>query len=791
MLGPRAQATIEPRSKTIGALVRVPDSLPLASVGLQPFVSGFARLRGTADQLVAFADAHPDLPLEVAPPPHLLLDLVGQWTHATAARQADGVDGTGTLVGIADTGIDFTLADFNDPVTGHTRIAWLLDFSVPPPSPPTGPYKDLEAKYGGTVYQGSDLEALAAAGRNDVTLTDTVGHGTHVASIAAGNGGLAGQYVGVAPGASLVIARITRDATDSIASDDLLSGVEFLFDRADAMKLPIAANLSIGSDFGPHDGTMAWEQALAAYVGPAHPGRALFVAAGNSGDITTSPVHANVYVPPGDSRSIAITSEYGGTNAGQGQVQVWVTMRGDADLAVGLDGPDGTWISPVPGDQTGSLTNSSYQASIYNGSSVSQGQIPSGSHSAIVLWAGTWPQGTYSVTLTGHGVADLYVEGSGDAIDYSGGGIGFVDPVREGTINIPGTHPGIIAVGCTMNRAAWTSIAGGAVSVESPLLDARGGYGIDSGTYLTPTSGDVCWFSSAGPTVTGVPKPEISAPGGAVIAAMSQQAGPEVLTSIFNSSDCPPVTDGGVVDDRCMQVDATHAVAAGTSMSSPQAAGTAALLFQKDATLTQDQIVGLLQAGAHAFRTGQPRFEDQGGPGELDVAGSLDALEQEQSPALALPSRTTSWIMPGADELMADGSTPLTAIVELRTADGDRRADLFDPSRLAAVVELDGAMLSALPPMQRRAPGVWFFTLTPPPGLGGHTLTIGANFDGAPIVTPVSIPIATDVWTANYPSQTTGSCRAAGTDRSEKTWWPLTLLALGVVAVRRKRTRVA
>ena len=691
--------------------MRVPGGLAPDSVGLQPFVPGFARLRGTSDELLAFADAHPDLPLEVALPPHLLLDKVGQWTNAVTARLADGVDGTGTLVGIADTGIDFSLADFNDPATGHTRIAWLLDLSASP----VGLYKDLETTYGGAVYQGSDLDALLGTGSVGPTLTDTVGHGTHVASIAAGNGGLAGQYVGIAPHASLIIARVTRDATEAIASDDLLTGVDFLFDRADAMKLPIAANLSIGSDFGPHDGTMAWEQALAAYVGPTHPGRALFVAAGNSGDITSTPVHANVYVPPGDSRSVAITSQYGGTSAGEGQIQVWVTMRGDADLAVGLDGPDGTWISPVPGSQTQSITVGGYQASIYNGAGVSQGQIPSGSNSALVLWAGTWPEGTYSITFTGHGVADLYVEGTGDAIDGNGGGVGFVDGVREGTINIPGTHPALIAVGCTVNRPSWTSIAGGAVGVDSPLLDARGGYGVDAGTYPPLVSGDVCWFSSAGPTVTGVPKPEISAPGGVVIAAMSQWAGPEVSTSIFSNPDCPPVTDGGVVDDRCMQIAATYAVAAGTSMSSPQAAGTAALLFQNDPTLTQDRILGLLQAGAHAFRTGPPRFEDQGGPGELDVLGSLDALEQDQSPSQTLPSKAASWIMPGADELMADGSTPLTCIVELRTTDGTHRADRFDPSRLAAIVELDGQMLSELPPMQRRAPGVWFFTLTPPP----------------------------------------------------------------------------
>ncbi len=67
--------------------------------------------------------------------------------------------------------------------------------------------------------------------------------------------------------------------------------MQFLFDRADFMKKPIAVNLSLGSDFGPHDGTMAWEETLASYVGPGFPGHALVAAAGNSGDITSAPVH--------------------------------------------------------------------------------------------------------------------------------------------------------------------------------------------------------------------------------------------------------------------------------------------------------------------------------------------------------------------------------------------------------------------------------------------------------------------------------------------------------------------
>jgi hypothetical protein len=518
-------------------------------LGLQPLSPGFARLRGTPAALLAFADAHPEFPLEVAPRPHLLLNKVAQTTRAEYARQRYGVTGKGVLIGVADTGADFTLRDFDDPATGDTRIVWLIDFTAPF----AGLYPDLEQQFGdtstippmGAVYAGRDLQQIVGGGGTalesgeleDGILTDNVGHGTHVTSIAAGNGG-GGPYVGIAPDAGIIVARITSDTGSDLSTDYLLAGVAFLYNRADELKMPIAVNLSIGSDFGSHDGLMAWEQSLAAFVGPDNPGRALLVAAGNSGDITSDGVHTSVYVPPGGTRSISIRTLYGGTYCGLGQAQVWVTMRGGAKMSVGLDSPAGTWIEPIGPNASGSYPNHDAgtctspcgpcpaSAEVLNGSSTSMGQIPEGSDSAIVLWGqGDWDAGTYAITLTGEGTADLYIEGSGDAVDDNGNGVAFMNPVREGTVNIPATSPGLIAVGCTVNRSSWTSVDNGLVSVGIAPLDGRGGYALaDTSTYAAPIPGDVCWFSSAGPTVTGVQKPEVSAPGGLVIAAMSGQA---------------------------------------------------------------------------------------------------------------------------------------------------------------------------------------------------------------------------------------------------------------------------
>ena len=318
--------------------------------------------------------------------------------------------------------------------------------------------------------------------------------------------------------------------------------------------------------------------------------------------------------------------------------------------------------------------------------------------------------------------------------------------------------------------------------------------------------GQVCWFSGAGPTVTGVPKPEISAPGAYVVAAMSSEAPPGAVNSIFTDEACP-ANDAGVVDPRCLQVDPTHGVAQGTSMSAPMVTGAIALLFERNPTLTETQIVPILQGGAHYFRAPAydlatdvlVPFEDEGGPGELDILGSFQVMDQMSDPVLTLPSPCASatscksWITLSTDYVLADGSTPTVAIVELRTA-GGTLPDLFEPSRLRPAVTVDGLTLDTPPTLVRRGPGVWFYSLTPPAGFGGQSITFGANFDGVPIVIPRTLSVATDPWTATSPSQATGSgCTAAPSHarppgaRGEAWAWGGCLGVLVVLSRRRTR----
>jgi MYXO-CTERM domain-containing protein len=801
-LGPRAAQALAPSSGQISALVALPKGARAEDYGLESVAKGIGRLRTTPERALAFGLAHPDLHMEVAPPLHTLLDRTGVWVGSAIARRDRGADGRGVMVGVADTGLDVVHPEFRD-AQGRSRVAWLLDLSLQP----LGVYKDLEQKFGikdesgkvtaGAVFDKNMIDTLLTDIANGACKepakkcapSDEIGHGTHVAGIAAATGA-SGRYPGIAPSADVVFVRVTRGRSDGIENDDLVRAVQFMFDRADAAKQPMVVNLSLGSDFGPHDGTFLWEQVIASYVGPDHPGHAVVAAAGNSGSIVETPIHQSVRVTRGATMRVPIKT----AGADAGSVQVWITLRPGADLKIGLDGPDGEWIAPVAeGHQNGKNTDD-YNAGVIFGSGIEGSPIPEGSHGGVVVWTGKWPSGTYDITLEGTGMAELYLQGIGDAALGADREAIFANGVREGTINLPATHPSIIGVGCSVNRPRWTSIAGADVGLRVPVLDGPGGLPAPrrpSGAYefRDLVEGEVCWFSSAGPTATGVPKPEIAAPGALVISALSRGAKPGVRGSVFTNDNCP-ATKSGKEDSRCLQVDDAHGIAVGTSMSSPVVAGVVALLLQKDPTLTQEQIIALLQAGAHRFRS-PASFFDQSGPGEVDAWGALDALDQMHDPKLMLPSLDQSWITLSADYVAADGSTPFTAIVELRTADGQHRADMFEANRLAPVLFVDGKPIEDVPAMQRRGPGVYFFVWKPPPGLGGSRATFGAQFDGQPIVAPRSVPIASDAWNASYPSRAKGSgCSVhASSPGSSGGAGPAALVALGVVGARLTRRR--
>ena len=507
-------------------------SMPLAAL---------AAMRGDAGEL------------SVGPVRFPLLDQSVALIHADTLHIQANLRGQGVAVAIVDTGIDVQHGDFRNS-DGTTRIAWLLDLS----RPATGAHADLEAQFGflhddgmryGAVYDSADLDALLSAQSPELP-TDEVGHGTYVASIAAGNGNAtgagqsAGRFVGVAPEATIIAVRASEVGTDAVTDAAVTAGVAFALDRAQALGQPVVVNLSIGSHFGTHDGGSPLERALAALVPPDTPGRAIVVAAGNDG---LAPIHARVDLASNFAGAIPIMLAAG---APDDLAVVEIAYEGVASVAVQFPGGTTTAFEGL-GESAGFATGEGL-VSIANATDAVDDAPGAPSltpaapvHSAEVIFAGDpdamvlRAAGTYTILVQGSGAVHAYVAEAGTATPPPS----FQSPLASGTVDVPATAAGVISVGAAATPLFVEYLLGGGLAqadVDAPL----GG----------PAS-----FSARGPNRVNEPKPDLLAPGDWVIAAMSAEASPNQPLSIFQFGGA-----GTLVEE-----DGVHAAGRGSSAAAP------------------------------------------------------------------------------------------------------------------------------------------------------------------------------------------------------------------------------
>lgn len=766
-------------SGRIAVKVHTPPGVDPRSLGLLPLAAGVGTIRLFPSEVEEFGKTHPEVSLSVSPPLQPLLDVSSTWTRVGDFRKSTGLGtGKGVVVGVVDTGIDVTHPDFRN-IEGRSRIAWLIEGG----RQPAGLHPELEKQFGCTdpkqvscaVFSNDDIDAMIA-GQLALDLPgDSLGHGTHVTSIAAGNGGImSGQtpvYVGLAPEATLVIASPSSEA--GFQDSDVLIGAQFIDDRAKALGMPAVINLSLGGDFGPHDGSSDLERGLNEIIGDNKPGRAIVAAAGNSGALYQIEgrgpfgIHTEVHVTSGAEVRVPISTP----KAKNGNGFVWVTFHPDDEVSVGLEAPDGTqWVRLVePGDESGYDGNNGTTAAVVNQLVNGKTPITERTNSAVVAFSGAWDKGSFNIILSGHGDAQLWVTGLGDVSPNRSFGLQFEKAVRQGTIAVPAAHPNILAVGCTLNRLEWDPL-----TIEPIQLQSLGGE-------LNPALDSICYFSAAGPTPFGVAKPEISAPGGFIAAAMSVGADPRKGPGgLFDGPGCP---DGA----PCYLVDETHAITSGTSMSSPHVAGAVALLFELDKTLTQQRVTNILQAGAR-FPVGTVRHETQLGAGALDLEGARRSLLDEQA-APQEPSIAKSWWVLSSAYARPDPAWPVWGTVELRSESGEVSTGIAGTQLELSVT--GGVVVS---PLVKVRHGLFRFAVAAERGSGGKTMTIDVRYAGQSIETPRELKIGEDVWRASGEiDATSGGCALpASTTQTAQRSTPLGTafgFAFASVGMLRRRTR--
>lgn len=761
-------------AERLAAIIEAKPGTSFSSLGVSRVSERFGVARASLDELAGLARAHPELRVMWSAPLHPLLDRAAPAIGAPAFRNTTGATGRGVVVGIVDTGLDVTHPDLRE-ADGSTRVDWLIDFS----RSPRGVHPELEDRCttGGlscAVFSGDDLDALIAEGDPRKLPGDFLGHGTHVASLAAGNG-LAeppGKYVGIAPEASLIVARVT-DQSASIADSDVLKAVELVYylagehrQAAGLEPMPVVVNMSLGSDFGPHDGSSPLSKALAAFVGDDQPGRALVVAAGNSGSLLSGVerfpnplgVHTEVRVNRGMSTRVPLVTIHPHASRGtfDASMFVWIGIEPGDDVSVGVDRRSGRWIPPVEPGRARGVEDGDVVVTIVNGTSAEPIGRMGNVEGALVVIEGNWPvDETFAVRLEGPATASLWVQSDGDLGPARGLGALFPAAIKEGTVGIPAAHPEIISVGATLDRVEWTDRVGDRQTIDR--------FGAVEG----PRPGDIAFFTAAGPNADGAIKPDIVAPGAFVVGAMSREADPaDNPLSVFAEGGCEPVAD-------CSVVDARHAVTSGTSMASPIVAGAVALLLERRPELTQSQIRGLLQAGARSVQGGLPV---QRGAGAVDLERTLAALDGADA---RRPSAESAIVV--AQSFARPGDrTPVEALIQLR-----------DDSGLPADASGDGSVSVQITrgrlvdPPERVAPGLWRFAFVASEGTGGAAVELTALVDGSAVATE-RLPVAVDALVVDRGFAARGGCGVAGKAPAAP-WWAVGLALAAATAWRGRR----
>ncbi|MCD6401145.1 MAG: S8 family serine peptidase, partial [Anaerolineales bacterium] len=178
---------------------------------------------------------HPDLTTSVP-----LINADDVWTGY-------GYEGNGVTIAIIDTGIDYThaaLGGSGDPNDYATNDPDIIEAGTFPTVKVIGGYD-----FAGTDYD-ADSNPIPVP---DDDPFDEYGHGTHVASIAAGIGVPGKIGKGVAPAASLYALKVFgKEGSTNLVMDALEWAVDpngdgFVDDHVDVI------NMSLGSDYGPND----------------------------------------------------------------------------------------------------------------------------------------------------------------------------------------------------------------------------------------------------------------------------------------------------------------------------------------------------------------------------------------------------------------------------------------------------------------------------------------------------------------------------------------------------------
>jgi subtilisin family serine protease len=527
------------------------------------------------------------------------------WT--LAGNVFNGTTGAGVIVGIIDTGIDFRHPFFRD-LTNTTRILRIWDQGLlnggpgqaPPPAAlledPTGPTYGVE-------YTDTMINQAVQGASDLVKHKDCNGHGTHVASIAAGDGRDDYKYVGVAPQAKLIMVKYLYLDNEPPVNwkQRFRDAVCYILNTANGLGRSVVINFSVGDSTTGHDGITDGEDFLTNKFAGAT-GKAFVAAAGNDaglmyghdGAVVRKNQHARLEFPVGggtvdipiellDVRTNRLEYNHCTDRDETGPLGIHIyypfgkTINASVqlpDTAVFIPGPalPGTLTNPFSGRRytmrhvTESVTR--IVGGVYQRNLFEFTQVP---NAALEHYQGIY---TVKITTTDEMTAHLFCSQSRGSfrVDDSSGLPAIVHVEDRFLIGSSGGASNILTVAAYDAEAAAHARSVAPFSSRGPIAQYGG-----------PAPPD---------------KPDIAAPGVNIDAAMSDDA---------QRTTCKPNTT---------QKD-------GTSMATPHVTGAVALLLEKNGLLTTTQIITTLKTH---LRLIPPPVAEEVGAGRLDVKDAFDHL---------------------------------------------------------------------------------------------------------------------------------------------------------------------
>lgn len=495
-------------------------------------------------------------------------DILTLSTDAINAGLTKKYDGTGVLLGVIDTGIDFAHIAFKDK-NGNSRI---------------------KRAY---IYNGSSAQEYSSISSSTLTDDKTEDHGTHTSSTAGGSSVIVSgstvsvtdnhanaTYGGMAPGADLYLAGI-----NGLNDTYLANAFQKICNYADSQNQPVVVSNSWGGQFGAHDGTGDVADVVNQYFGNSHPNHICLFASSNDAGSADATEGGGYHVSGTSTSSNPLGSilrshYYSDTDNGyyyEGPiVNAWARSSSVSSLTCKiyvLNAKTGAIVTSTTVTPTTNGTSVSGLSSYFSGSLYAYKDYIDSDKTQVLLYTSGLTTRSSSNYVSNYTLAvEIYPSSDSAVIDMWGGNYCYFTNYlttsghtwKNGSDDMSVSDEATIA----------NSISIGAYVSKNQHTDYTGTLRDHSDEY---TVGDIANFSSyatANESPTGLQYPWITAPGARLAAGVNHNhtTSVDATYSYYGSKFRNDLVVNSTTNP--------YAMMEGTSMATPVAAGIVALWLQ-------------------------------------------------------------------------------------------------------------------------------------------------------------------------------------------------------------------